>query len=128
LSGVHGILGDTTVVAAVIVAVVALAAAVALQGGRGPGLARLADGLAVAVTLLVFAALFIGGLLLVTGLRPSSPLHVVLAVAALVALPLAGGGGLWLEHGEGRGPRRYHWLAGGAAVTAALGLLLALTG
>ena len=91
MSGVHGILGYATVVAAVIVAVVALAAPVSLQRGRGPGLARLADGLAVAVTLLVVAALFVGGLLLITGLRPSSPTHVVLAVACLVALPLTGG-------------------------------------
>jgi hypothetical protein len=128
LSGVHGILGYATVVAAVIVAAVALASAMSLQRGRGPGLARLTDGLAIAVTLLVFAALFVGGLLLITGLRPSSPAHLILAMAALVALPLAGGTGLWLEHGEGRAPRRYHWLAGGAAVTAALGLLLALTG
>jgi hypothetical protein len=128
VSGAHGILGQATVVLAVIVAAVALGASMRLERGRGPTLARVADGLVIAVTVLVFVTLFIGGILLMTGLRPSSPVHILLAVAALAALPVAGGAGLWAEHGAGRQPQRYRWLAGGAAVTALLGILLALTG
>jgi hypothetical protein len=128
VSGAHGILGQATVVAAIIVAAVSMAAAMSLDRGRGPTLAHLADALAVVLTVLVFVTLFIGGLLLMTGLRPSSPVHILLAVAALAAVPIAGAAGLWFERGAGRRPQRDRWLAGGAAVTALLGILLALTG
>lgn len=128
MSGVHGILGHLTVAAAALVAVTAGLAAFP-QGRRwGPGLARITDLLAVVLTVLVLSALFIGGLLLMTGLRPSSPAHILLAVAALAAMPLAGGVGLWREQGEGRDALRYRWIAGGAIVTAVLGLLLAVSG
>jgi hypothetical protein len=128
LSDLHGILGHLTVAAAILVAGLAGLASIALKRSWGLALARLTDLLAVMLAVLVLAALFIGGLLLVTGLRPSSPAHILLAVAALAALPVAGGVALWREQGEGRGPRRYRWVAGGAIVTAVLGLLLALSG
>jgi hypothetical protein len=135
MSGLHGTLGYLTVVAAVVVAVAAVVVAVAadatsigLERGWGQALARLTDILAAVVSVLVLAALFIGGLLLITGLRPMSPAHILLAVAALAAMPAAVGVGLWREHGAGRSPARYGWLAGGAAVTAVLGLLLAASG
>jgi hypothetical protein len=128
LSGVHGILGHLTVAVAALVAVLAGLASVALGRSWGIALARLTDLLAVVLAVLVLVALFIGGLLLITGLRPSSPAHILLAVAALAAMPVAGGVALWREQGEGRGPRRYHWIAGGALVTAVLGLLLAVSG
>jgi hypothetical protein len=128
LSGVHGILGHLTVAVAALVAVLAGLASVALGRSWGIALARLTDLLAVVLAVLVLVVLFIGGLLLITGLRPSSPAHILLAVAALAAMPVAGGVALWREQGEGRGPRRYHWIAGGALVTAVLGLLLAVSG
>ena len=128
MSGLHGTLGYLTVVAAVVVAVAAGATSIGLQRRWGQALARLTDILAAVVSVLVFSALFIGGLLLVTGLRPMSPAHILLAVAALAAMPVAVGVGLWREHGAGRSPARYGWLAGGAAVTAVLGLLLAASG
>jgi hypothetical protein len=128
MSGLHGTLGYLTVVAAVVVAVAAGATSIGLQQRWGQALARLTDILAVVVSVLVFAALFIGGLLLVTGLRPMSPAHILFAVAALAAMPIALAVGLWREHGAGRSPARYGWLAGGAAVTAVLGLLLAASG
>jgi hypothetical protein len=128
MSGLHGTLGYLTVVAAVVVAVAAGATSIGLQGRWGQALARLTDILAVVVSVLVLAALFIGGLLLITGLRPMSPAHILLAVAALAAMPVAVGVGLWREHGAGRSPARYGWLAGGGAVTAVLGLLLAASG
>ena len=128
MSGLHGTLGYLTVVAAVVVAVAAGATSIGLQGRWGQALARLTDILAVVVSVLVLAALFIGGLLLITGLRPMSPAHILLAVAALAAMPVAVGVGLWREHGAGRSPARYGWLARGGAVTAVLGLLLAASG
>jgi hypothetical protein len=128
MSGLHGALGYLTVAAAVVVAVAAGATSIGLQQRWGQALARLTDILAVVVSVLVFAALFIGGLLLVTGLRPMSPAHILFAVAALAAMPIALAVGLWREHGAGRSPARYGWLAGGAAVTAVLGLLLAASG
>ena len=128
MSGLHGTLGYLTIVAAIVVAVVAGTTSVGLQRRWGRSLARLTDILAIVVSALVLAALFIGGLLLITGLRPMSPAHILLAVAALAAMPVAAGVGLWREHGAGRGPARYGWLAGGAAVTAVLGLLLAASG
>ena len=129
MSGVHGILGHLTVAVAALVAV--LAGLASLDLGRrswGVTLARLTDLLAVVLAVLVLAALFIGGLLLITGLRPSSPAHILLAVAALAAMPVAGGVALWREQGEGRGPQRYRWILGGAIVTSVLGLLLAVSG
>lgn len=128
MSGLHGTLGYLTVVAAVVVAVAAGATSIGLQQRWGQALARLTDILAAVVSVLVFSALFIGGLLLITGLRPMSAAHILLAVAALAAMPVAVGVGLWREHGAGRSPARYGWLAGGAAVTAVLGLLLAASG
>lgn len=128
LSGLHGILGHLTVGAAALVVVLAGLASFALGRSWGMALARLTDLLAVVLAVLVLAALFIGGLLLITGLRPSSPAHILLAVAALAAMPVAGGVALWREQGEGRGPRRYRWIAAGAIVTAVLGLLLAVSG
>jgi hypothetical protein len=128
MSGLHGTLGYLTIVAAIVVAVAAGTTSVGLQRRWGRSLARLTDVLAIVVSALVLAALFIGGLLLITGLRPMSPAHILLAVAALTAVPVAAGVGLWREHGAGRGPARYGWLAGGAAVTAVLGLLLAASG
>jgi hypothetical protein len=128
VSGAHGVLGLSTIVLAAVMAALGAAAARSLDRGRGPRPARLVDALAIALTVLVFVTLFIGGLLLVTGVRPSSPVHILLAVAALAAVPVAGGVGLWFERGAGRGSQRYRWLAGGAAVTALLGILLALTG
>jgi hypothetical protein len=128
VSGAHGVLGLSTIVLAAVMAALSAAAAMSLDRGRGPTLPRVADALAIALTVLVFVTLFIGGLLLMTGVRPSSPVHILLAVAALAAVPVAGGAGLWFERGAGRGPQRYRWLAGGAAVTALLGILLALTG
>jgi hypothetical protein len=128
MTGLHGTLGYLTVVAAVVVAFAAGATSIGLERGWGPAVARLTDILAAVVTVLIFAALFIGGLLLITGLRPMSAAHILLAVAALAAMPVAVGVGLWREHGAGRSPARYGWLAGGAAVTAVLGLLLAASG
>lgn len=128
MSGLHGTLGYLTVVAAVVVAVAAGATSIGIQRRWGQALARLTDILAAVVSVLVFSALFIGGLLLITGLRPMSAAHILLAVAALAAMPVAVGVGLWREHGAGRSPARYGWLAGGAAVTAVLGLLLAASG
>lgn len=128
MSDVHGILGHVTVAVAALAVVLAGLASVVLGHSRGPAVARLADLLAVVLAVLVLAALFIGGLLLISGLRPSSPAHILLAVAALAAMPVAGGVALWREQGDGRGPRRYRWIAGGALVTAVLGLLLAVSG
>jgi hypothetical protein len=128
LSGFHGVLGHLTVALAVLVAVLSGLASIALGRSWGLALARLTDLLAVVLAVLVLAAMFIGGLLLITGLRPSSPAHILLAVAALAAMPLAGGLALWREQGEGRSPRRYRWIAGGALVTGVLGLLLAVSG
>lgn len=128
MSGLHGTLGYLAVVAAVVVAVAAGTTSIGLHRRWGQALARLTDILAAGVAVLVLAALFVGGLLLITGLRPMSPAHILLAVAALAAMPVAAGVGLWREHGAGRGPARYGWLAGGAAVTAVLGLLLAASG
>jgi hypothetical protein len=128
MSGLHGILGLLAVAAAVVVAIAAGVTSVGMAGPRGRSLARLTEILAGAATVLVFVALFVGGLLLVSGLRPSSPVHLILAVAALLALPAAAGIGLWSEQGAGRSPLRYRWLAGGAVVTAVLALLLAMTG
>jgi hypothetical protein len=129
LSGLHGILGHLAVAAAALAAILAGLATLALaHRSWGVALARLTDLLAVVLAVLVLAALFIGGLLLITGLRPSSPAHIILAVAALAAMPLAGGVALWREQGEGRGPQRYLWIAGGAIVTGVLGLLLAVSG
>ena len=128
MSGLHGTLGYLAVVAAVVVAVAAGTTSIGLQRRWGRALARITDILAAGVSVLVMAALFVGGLLLITGLRPMSPAHILLAVAALAAIPVAAGVGLWREHSAGRGPARYGWLAGGAAVTAVLGLLLAASG
>ena len=128
MSGLHGTLGYLAVVAAVVVAVAAGTTSIGLQRRWGRALARITDILAAGVSVLVMAALFVGGLLLITGLRPMSAAHILLAVAALAAMPVAASVGLWREHGAGRGPARYGWLAGGAAVTAVLGLLLAASG
>jgi hypothetical protein len=76
----------------------------------------------------VLATIFIGGLLLITGSRPMTPVHMLLAIAALAALPVAFGAALWREHGTGRSRARAGWLAGGALITVLLGLLLAATG
>jgi hypothetical protein len=128
VSGLHGSLGYLAVIAAVVVAMLAALTSVTLERRAGHTLALLTDVLAIVAGLLVFGALFIGGLLIITGLRPDAAPHVVLAIAALAAMPVAAAVGLWSEQGTGRSRRRYRWLAGGAMVTAALGLALAATG
>ena len=68
------------------------------------------------------------GLLAITGLRPMSPAHVLLAIAALLVLPAAAGLGLWRERQGGPEGTRHGWLAVGAIITVVLGLTLAATG
>jgi hypothetical protein len=128
MSGLHGALGWLTVGAALIVLVAAVATWLAWERPVGRTLARLSDLLVVSVPVLVFAALFVGGLLVITGLRPAQVLHVPFGVAALATLPVAMATGIWGEQGTGRGRRRYAWVTGAAAVLLVLALLLAQTG
>jgi hypothetical protein len=128
VSGLHAALGFLTLVTAVGAAMTAGLAWAGFERRWGVGAARTAEVIALILGLLVLAALFIGGLLLITGLRPMTSAHILLAVAALAAVPIAAGTGLWREHGAGRSRARSGWLAGGALVTALLGLLLAATG
>ena len=128
MSGLHGALGFLTAVTAVVVALMAGLAWAGFDRRWGVAAARTAEVIGVVLVVLVLAALFIGGLLLITGLRPMTPAHILLAVAALAAVPIAEGAGLWREHGAGRSRARSGWLAGGALATALLGLLLAATG
>jgi hypothetical protein len=124
----HGLLGGLVVAVAIGAAILAGVASVSIERDRGRRVGRLADLLAIVLAVLVLAAIVVGGLLLITGVRPSSPIHVLLALVALAAMPVAGGLGYWLDRDAVRGPARYRWLAGGATATVALGLLLALTG
>jgi len=128
MSGVHGTLGWLAVGAAVIVTVTALSTW--LLGTRRPArvVERMTDILVALVTALVFAALFVGGLLLMAGSRPSDMLHVVYGTAALATLPAAMALGIWFDQGRRRGPRRYLWVAAGGLVLAVLALLLTRSG
>ena len=124
----HALLGGLVIVVAIGAAILAGVASVSMERGWGRLLGRLADLLAILLAVIVGVALFVGGLLLITGSRPSSPLHVLLAIAALAAMPAAAGAGYWREQAGPGGRQRHRWLAGGAIVTAVLGLLLAATG
>ncbi len=126
MSGVHGSLGWLTLATAAAVTLLALGASMAWGDRAGRVLGRLAEVVAVAATAIVFAALFVGGLMLMTGLRPTSMLHVLLAVAALATMPVALALGVWSE--RGRGAQRYRWLAGGGLVMVALSVLLTQSG
>jgi hypothetical protein len=128
LSGFHGTLGFLVIVVAVVVAAAAGIAWAVHERRWGTAAARIAEILAFTLGVLVLAAIFIGGLLLITGSRPMTPLHILLAVAALAAVPVAFGVALWRERGTGRSRARAGWLAGGALGTVLLGLLLAATG
>lgn len=128
MGGAHGLLGWLAAWAAM--AVVIAAGAAHLTWGRPVwrGLALLADVLVVLVTVLVFAALFLGGLLLITGLQPDQPLHVFLGMAALATLPAAMAIGIWRDRGTGRSRQRDAWLMGGGVLLALLALLLVQSG
>jgi hypothetical protein len=128
MSGAHGALGWLALGAAVSVALLALAAWSTWGSQAGGLLGRFAEMVAAAATAVVFVALFVGGVLLTTGLRPASVLHLLLAFTALATLPAALALGIWAERGRGRGLQRYRWLAGGGLVTAMLSMLLAQTG
>lgn len=128
MSGVHGALGWLTVGAAAIVILAAVVTWLTWEHRVGHTLARLTDLVVAVVAVLVFAALFVGGLLLVTGVRPAQMLHVLFGVAALAVLPLAMGVGIWGEQGTGRSRRRYGWVAGGGVVLTVLALLLTQSG
>jgi hypothetical protein len=112
----------------VLVTLLALAASLAWRGRTGAVLGRSAEAVSVATAVVVFAALFLGGLLLMTGLRPASMLHLLVAFAALATRPAALVLGVWSERGRGRGAQRYRWLAGGGLVMVAWSLLLTQTG
>ena len=75
MSGLHGALGWLTVGAAVIVVLAAVVTWLTWERGVDRTLARLTDLVVAVVAVLVFAALFVGGLLLVTGVasRPDAP-------------------------------------------------------
>lgn len=128
MSGLHGALGLLAIGAAVIVVVAAVATWLAWERRVGRTLALLTDVLVIIVTVLVFAAVFVGGLLLITGLRPGQTGHLILGIAALAVLPVAMAVGIWAEQGTGRSQRRYAWLTGGGVVLAVLALLLAQSG
>jgi hypothetical protein len=127
MSGVHGTLGWLALVAGMIVTLSALAAWYLGTRAAGRLLARVTDLLVVLVTALVLAAMFVGGLLLMTGLRPIDMLHVLYGIAAPAALPIAMGLGIW-DGGRGRRHRRHAWVAGGGVVLVVLSLLLAMSG
>ena len=128
MSALHGTLGWLSVGAAIVVTFVALATW--LLGTRRPvhALALATDIVVAVVTAAVFATLFLGGLLLITGVRPGNVAHVIIGVAALAALPVAMGLGIWADQGGGRTPRRYLWVSGGGLVLTILAILLTLTG
>jgi NADH:ubiquinone oxidoreductase subunit 6 (subunit J) len=128
MSGLHGALGWLTVGAAVFVVVAAAATHLTWDRRAGRALALLTDVLVMFVTVLVFAAIFLGGLLLITGSRPEQMLHVIYGVGALVMLPLALAVGIWGDRGGGRSRRRYAWVTGGAIVLVVLALLLSQSG
>lgn len=128
MSGVHGALGWLTLWAAVAVALVALLAWATGQGRPGRILGRVTVGVALVAAAVAATALFLGGLLLLTGLRPADIIHVALGIVALAVLPAALLLATWLDRGGGGRPARYLWTAGGGLLLMLLAVLLILTG
>jgi hypothetical protein len=128
MSGLHGTLGWLTVGAAVVVTVVAFATWL-LQSRRPVRALAVATNLIVAaVTVVIVATIFVGGLLIITGTRPDDVGHIVIGVMALAVLPASLGLGALTDQDSDRPPRRSLWVAGGGVVLTVLALLLTVTG
>jgi hypothetical protein len=128
MSALHGTLGWLTVGAAVVVTIVAFATWF-LESRRPVRALEVATNLIVAaVTVVIVATIFVGGLLLITGTRPDNVGHIVIGVVALAVLPASLGLGMLMDQDSGQPPRRCLWVAGGGVVLAVLGLLLTVTG
>jgi hypothetical protein len=128
MSALHGTLGWLTVAAAVVVTVVALATWYLESRSPVRALAVATNLIVAAVTVVIVATIFIGGLLLITGVRPDNVGHIVIGVAALAVVPAATGIGVLTDQDSGRPPRRSLWTAGGGAILVVLALLLTVTG
>lgn len=126
MSGAHGTLGWLTLGVAGVVALLALLAWLAGPGRLGRVLGLITTILVIVVTALVAVVLFLGGLLLMTGLRPQDVVHVLLGIAALATLPVSLAVGAWSDRGESQ--RRYLWVCGGSLLLMLLAFLLGQTG
>jgi hypothetical protein len=94
----------------------------------GRTLSRVADLMVVASAGLVLLALLVGPILLAMDKRPNEWLHILYAFVALAILPISVGLGIRAEHGRGKSPTRYGWIALGALVLTVIAWRLSVTG
>jgi hypothetical protein len=125
MTDIHRILGSATIALALALLLATVASAV--LGTRMSATVRgwTVDGLAIVVELLVIVAAALGPLMLAGGSRPADPLHLVYAVIAALALPLA----LAIAMDRGAtGAARDRWLALGTLVLVGVSFRLLQTG
>ena len=132
MSPIHAFLGTATLVAAIaLVAVAGLSWLRARRGGRGlPTVVSVVAGTA---AVLALSSFLLGPLVVALGFNVASPLHYLLAVAAVAVVPAAAAPGLLVVvHNDGDVLRRRAaldgWLIVGGVALAAIGLLLRVTG
>jgi hypothetical protein len=132
MPSVHAFLGTATLVAAVVLLVVAALSFVSVRrGGRGlPTLVSIVAGIA---GVLAVAALMLGPILLAGGYQVGSPLHLILGVVAVVIVPAAAAPGLLIEvRSDGDALRRHasldRWLTVAGFALAVVAILLRVTG
>jgi len=132
MSPIHAFLGTATLVAAIaLVAVAGLSWLRARRGGRGlPTVVSVVAGTA---AVLALSSFLLGPLVVALGFNVASPLHYLLAVAAVAVVPAAAAPGLLVVvHNDGDVLRRRAaldaWLIVGGVALAAIGLLLRATG
>ncbi len=132
MSPIHAFLGTATLVAAF--ALVAVAGLSLLRARRGRrGLPLVVSVMAGTAAVLALASFLLGPLVVALGFNVASPLHYVLAVAAVAIVPAAAAPGLLVVvHGDADVLRRRavldSWLVVGGIALAAVGLLLRVTG
>jgi hypothetical protein len=132
MSPVHAFLGTATLVAAfALVAVAGLSLLRARRGGRG--LPTVVGVVAVTAAVLALCSFLLGPLVVALGFTVASPLHYLLAVAAVAIVPAAAAPGLLVVvHNDADVLRRRvaldAWLVVGGVALAAIGLLLRVTG
>ena len=128
MTTLHGLFGESALAFAVVLAM--SAALTWLIGTRPVGLAlsRVVDALIVIAAGLVVLALFLGPVLLAMGKRPNDMLHILYAFVAVFVVPASVALGIRAEHGSGKAPVRYGWIALGGVVLAAIAWLLFISG
>ncbi|MFN8623601.1 MAG: hypothetical protein U0869_22910 [Chloroflexota bacterium] len=124
----HATLSWVAMVGALVVGLLAFLTWLIGTRPAGRSLARVVDLLVRVVVALLVVQIIVGLVVFVSGPPPAEGLHLGYALGMLAAIPVGAVLGVRAEHGRGRSPTRYAWIAGAALVAAVLALRLAATG